>query len=88
MLPARLEVGVNVAVLPLTVTVPKTLGFPVVTRVNVKVEVFSVELVIASEKVAETDEFSATPTPPFGGDVAVTVGGVVSGAAPVVNCQL
>jgi len=87
-LPARLAVGVRVAVLPLTTTVPEILGLPAVSRLNVNVEVFSVEFFIASEKVAETEEFSATPTPPLGGDVADTVGGVVSGVGPVVNCQL
>jgi hypothetical protein len=74
--------------LPLTVTVPEILGLPAVTRLNVKVEMFNVEFVIASEKVAETEEFRATPIPLLGGDVADTVGGVVSGVGPVVNCQL
>jgi hypothetical protein len=43
----------------------------------------SVELVIGSEKVADTGEFSATPVATFAGDITDTVGGVVSGAAAV-----
>jgi hypothetical protein len=85
-LPARLAEGKNVAVLPLTLTVPVTAAPPVALRV--KLVVFSVELVIASEKLAETEEFSAMPVAAFAGDVEDTVGRVVSGAAAVVNCQL
>ena len=48
----------------------------------------NVEFVIGSEKVAETEEFSATPLPPLAGEVDDTVGGVVSRATPVVNCQV
>ena len=87
MLPARLPVGVKVAVLPLTFTVPVTVAPPPV-GLRVKLAVFSVEFVIASEKVADTEEFSATPVAAFAGNVADTIGGVVSGAAAVVNCQL
>ena len=77
MLAARGADGVNVAVLLLTFTVPLNGALPaVVTRV--KLAVFSVELVIASEKVAETEEFSATAVAAFAGDVSDTVGGVVS----------
>src|SRR5260370_37109672 len=47
----------------------------------------SVEFVIASEKVADSEELSARPVAPLAGDVVDTVGGVVSGAAAVVNCQ-
>src|SRR5882672_10739309 len=86
-LPARLAVGVNVAVWPLTFTVPVTVAPPAVGR-RVKLAVLSVELVIASEKVADTEEFSATPVAALAGDVEDTVGGVVSGAAAVVNCQV
>ena len=84
-LPARLAVGVNVAVLPLTFTVPVTVAPPVGFRV--KLAVVSVELVIDSEKVAETEEFIAMPVAALAGEVADTVGGVVSGAAAVVKFQ-
>ena len=79
--------GVNVAVLPLMLTVPATLRPPVIAT-RLKVAVFSVETVIALEKVAEIDEFAARPIAAFAGDVADTVGGVVSRAAPVVNFQV
>ena len=85
-LPARLAVGVNVAALPLTFTVPLRAAPVVVTRV--KLVMFSVEFVIDSEKFAETEDFSAMPVAALAGDVADTVGGVVSGATPVVNCQV
>ena len=86
MLPARGAVGVNVAVLPLTFTVPVTAAPPVVA--NVKLVLVSVALVIGSENVADTEEFSARPVAPFAGDVEDTVGGVVSGAAAVVKFQV
>ena len=86
MLPARLAEGISVAVLPLMLTVPVTAAPPVTLRV--KLVVFRVELVIASEKLADTEEFSAMPVAVFAGDVEDTVGRVVSGAAAVVNCQL
>ena len=86
MLPARPAVGVNVAVLPLTFTVPLTAAPPVVA--SVKLVVMSVELSIASEKVADTEAFSVTPVAPLSGEVEDTVGGVVSGTGPVVNCQV
>ena len=86
-LPTRFAEGVNVAVLPLTFTVPLTATSPEVVA-SLKVAVVNVELVIASEKVVDTEEFSATPVAVLVGEVADTVGGVVSGAAAVANCQL
>ena len=86
-LPARLAVGVNVAVFPLTFTVPMTRDPPAVGR-KVNVAVVIVALFIDSEKVAEIEEFSVTPVALLAGEVLDTVGGVVSGAGPVVNCQL
>ena len=74
------------AVVALTFTVPVTAAPPVFA--SVKLVVVSVELLIASEKVADTEAFSATPVAAFAGDVESTVGGVVSGATPVVNCQV
>ena len=82
--PARLLVGLNVAVVPLTFTVPVTAA----PLASVKLAVVSVELLIGSEKVADTEEFSVTPVALFAGEVDDTVGGVVSGAGPVVNCQV
>ena len=87
MLPARLPVGVNVAVVPVAFTVPLTAVLPLVVA-SVKLVVVSVELVIGSEKLADTEEFSVTPVALFAGEVEDTVGGVVSGVAPVVNCQV
>jgi len=86
-LPARLAEGVNLAVLPLMLTAPGT-AVPPAVCLRVKLAVLSVEFVIASEKLADTEEFSATPLAPLTGDVEDTVGGVVSGAAAVVNCQV
>jgi len=83
-LSARLEAGLNVAVLPLTLTVPETAA-PVDVAISRKLAVVRVELVIGSENVAETEEFVAMPVAAFDGDVATTVGGVVSGAAAVVK---
>lgn len=83
---ARAAVGVNVAVLPLTLTVPATAAPPVVASLTLAV--VSEALVIASEKVADKEEFSATPVAPFAGEVADTVGGVVSGAAAVVKVHV
>ena len=85
-LPVRLAAGVNRAVLPLTLTVPE-IAEPPLVGLSVKLEVFNVELVIASENVAEIEEFDATPRARFCGVVDVTVGGVVSGAAAVVKLQ-
>jgi hypothetical protein len=78
--------GLNVAVLPLTLNVPVTVA-PSVDLATLKLVVLSVELVIGSEKVAETDELSATAVATFAGEVEDTVGDVVSGAAPVVKLQ-
>jgi hypothetical protein len=86
-LAARLTKGVKLAALPVTLTVPLTAAPPEVVA-SVKLALVSVEFVIASEKVADTDEFSATPVAAFAGDVEDTVGGVVSEAAPVVKFQL
>ena len=77
----------KLAVLPVTLTVPLTNAPPEVVA-SVKLALVSVEFVIASEKLADTDEFSAIPVAAFAGDMLDTVGGVVSGAAPVVNCQV
>jgi hypothetical protein len=76
-LAARLLEGTSVAVLPLTTTGPLTAAPPALGR-KLKLAVVSVELSIASEKVAETEEFSATPVAAFDGDVEDTVGGVIS----------
>jgi len=74
-------------VLPVTLTVPLTATPPEVVA-SVKLALVSVEFFIASEKVADTDEFSAIPVSAFAGDVEDTIGGVMSGAAPVVKFQL
>ncbi len=74
----------NVAVLPLPFTVPAT-GAPPIVVASVKLVVVSVALFIASEKVADTEAFVATPVALFAGDVEDTVGGVVSGAAPLLS---
>jgi hypothetical protein len=60
---ARLTEGTNIAVVLLAITVPATAAPPV--RLKVKLEVFSEELLIASENVADTDEFVATPVAAF-----------------------
>jgi hypothetical protein len=81
-LAARLIEGTNIAVLPLRFTAPATAAPPAV-GLRVKLAVFSVELVIASVKVADTEELSVTPVAAFAGDVEDTVGGVVSGSVGV-----
>jgi hypothetical protein len=86
-LPARLIAGVNLAVAPLMLTVPLTIAPPEVVA-SVKVAVVSEEFVIASEKLADIEEFNAMPVAAFAGIVADTIGGVVSGATPVVKFQL
>jgi hypothetical protein len=86
-LPSRLTDGLNVAVLLLMLNVPVTVA-PSAALAKLKLVVFSVELVIGSEKVAETDELSATAVAVLAGEVEDTVGGVVSGAAPVVKVQV
>jgi len=83
-LPAILEAGLNVTVLPLTLAVPETAA-PVDVATNKKLAVVRVELLIGSENVAETEEFIAIPMAAFDGEVEITVGGVVSGAAAVVK---
>src|SRR5258707_287438 len=55
---------------------------------NLKLVVVSVEFVIAWEKVDDPEEFRAMRVAALAGDVLDTVGGVVSGAAAVVNCQV
>lgn len=77
MLGARSAEGANVAVVPLTLTAPATdVELAVSTKVNEVVLI--VELVIASEKIADSDALSATPVAPTLGVVTVTVGGVMS----------
>src|SRR5580765_161914 len=56
--------------------------------VRVKVVFVSVALVIASEKVADTEELRATPVAASAGEMDETVGGVVSGTGPVVKLQV
>ena len=78
--------GVILTVLPLTSTIPAIAGpFCLVT---VKVEALSDAFVIASENVAVIEEFVDIPFPLFAGEVADTVGGVVSEKMPVVKFQL
>lgn len=84
MLKLRGEDGLKVAILPLTLTVPLTNTLPVVVF-RMKVPVFSVDTAIASEKVAEIDEFAARPVAASAGDVTVIVGGVVLILKLVVN---
>lgn len=86
-LPLRVTEGLNVAVVPLTFTMPPSVAPPAV-RLRVKLVVFSVAFVIASERVTDTDEFSATSVAPISGNVSDTAGGVVSGAAAVVKFPL
>jgi hypothetical protein len=82
----RAALGVNVAVLVESATVPLTLAPPEVAT-NVKLPVVMVEAFIASEKVADTAVFTDTPVAASAGEVEVTVGGVVSGK-PVVKLQV
>ena len=70
--------GVNVAVVPVYVTVP------VAPLFNVNVAVLTVDAVIASLNVAVIAVFTATFVALFAGLVDDTVGGVVSGVVPVV----
>ena len=86
MLPARLAVGVNVATVPTMFTVPVTA--PPAVLASVKLALVIVALFIGSEKVADTEEVVATPVAALAGDVEDTVGGVKSGAAPVVKLQV
>lgn len=87
MLAPRFAEGTNVATLPLATTVPATGALPVVTF-RVKLEAFSVEIFIGSEKVTDIDEFNATSISEFSGDVSDTAGRIVSGtpgANPATN---
>jgi hypothetical protein len=76
-LPTRLFKGTKVAVVPLAVTMPAT-GAPPDTGRSVKLVLFIVELLIASEKVTDMVAFSPTSVSSFAGDVSDTVGCVVS----------
>jgi hypothetical protein len=67
-------------------TVPATAAFPAVFT-SVKLAVVSVEFVMASEKVADIDEFNATPVAKLAGETADTAGGVASTIPAVVNVQ-
>ena len=82
--PVRLDVGVNVAGLPLVLTAPVTAAPPAL-GCRVKVAVLSVELVIAPENVADTEVFSATPVAPLAGYVEDTVGSGVLVKATAVS---
>jgi hypothetical protein len=70
--------GVNVAMAPLTPTVPET-------PLTVKLAGVTEAGATASLKVALTEPFTATPVALPGGLVEVTAGGAVSVAAAVVN---
>lgn len=82
MFAVRLESGVNVAVLPLTLTAPVTAAPPALGR-SVKLAVFNVELVIAPEKVADPEVLSDTPVAPLAGYVEDTVVGSVVSVARI-----
>ena len=60
----------------------------VVWSVRLNVVVVSVDALIASENVAVGAVAVDCPVAPFAGVKPVTVGGVVSGAAAVVNVQV
>ncbi|GAB4241594.1 MAG: hypothetical protein OHK0028_20140 [Deltaproteobacteria bacterium] len=77
--------GRNVAVDPLTETVPGTEAPPFF---NVKVAVVTEAERTGSLKVAVTGTFTVTFEEPSAGEVESTVGGVVSAAAAVVKVQL
>jgi hypothetical protein len=76
-LPVRLADGVNVAVLPLMLTVPATFAPPAVGR-SVKLVIFTLALAMASENVALTVAATGTLVAPLAGEVDDTVGRVVS----------
>ena len=78
-------VGANVAVAPADVTVPAT-GLPEEST-SVNVALVREVPAIASLKVAVTAVFAGTPVWLSAGLVELTVGGVVSAAAPVVKVQ-
>ena len=81
-LAARAADGKRVTVFPLTLTVPAT-GTPPGLVTKLTLEAFNVALFIGSENVAETWVLDATLVAPDAGEVAVTVGRVVSTAAAV-----
>jgi hypothetical protein len=76
-LPARETAGMKVALLPKTMTVPPTAA-PPTTLASLKVEVVTVEGVMASANVAVTAAFNATAVAPLLGAVEDTVGGLPS----------
>jgi hypothetical protein len=76
---------VNVAVVPFRATVPGTNPPFAPVPLRKKVCELRVPGAIASENVAETAVPTGTPTEDGGGVEVTTVGGVRSGAAPVVN---
>ena len=77
MLPVRADVGVNVAELPLALTVPITAAPPAVGR-RIKLPAFNVETVMVREKVADTEEFKPTPLALCTGEVEDTAGGATA----------
>ena len=86
MLATRFPDGVNVAVFPLTFTVPMTAAWFVVFT-SLKFAVVSVEFFIGSENVADTGAARGLPFALLAGETAATVGGVVSAIAAVVKLQ-
>ena len=80
---ARAIDGTNVAVVPIPETVPGTGVTP--GPVTVMVAVLIVSGFIASLKPMETVLLMGTSMSPLAGEVTLTVGDVVSGAAPVVK---
>ena len=76
--------GVNLAVFPLMLTFPPTIVPPDVLT-TVKLADVREALVMASENVADTEEFSATPIAALAGETEETVGGVLSAPPPVVK---
>ena len=84
-LDASVFVGLKIAVMPATVTVP---GSAVVPCIKVNVVVVTVNGFIGSLKVAEILPSIATPVAAVVGNVEMTVGGVLSAAAPVVKVHL
>jgi hypothetical protein len=83
---ARTADGVNVAVLPASVTVPATGVAP--GPVTVKVVPLMVAAFIASLNVAEMVVFTATAVAPFVGTVETTVGGTAVAAVVNVHTKL
>ena len=87
-LAGRLLAGVKVATLPLTAypTVP-AMGAPA-GQASAKLAVLMVSGSIGSLKLAVMSVLKATPVAFATGPVELTVGGVVSGATPVVKVQV